>query len=773
MTTPFPQQQTPSPQPGRDPRTVLDVEVPISGNPAHPVNSAGASVYFSRTDNFVGSGIPPLDDAQRAQILADAMRSTGPGKVLLLEASGPRDGNYVEELRRALPAALEMVPPEQRPELRLFISDGRPVAGGSPNSQDQPYNDFSTFLQSLDAQRANSGTVQIDNSQSVARAVPNWNNPEVVDFYLRERVQPAIDLAKELGIGTVVVDDHIGVPAGANMNAFKRVNGFNDQQATNAITGAYERVLGTIEAAGLNTGLSTAAEPGVYGRDGPTASLRMGIDIARLAPHADIVEIQGYRNSGAAVQAMTDRLYDDVSRNFDRYRGVDEFKVALVTKANGEPLSQQTLIDQQRAIDRLEDRLGDLYRSRGAEPPAVTTSLWAHQNFHEDATLRLGDGVRDNVGRKERVQELQEALNAAGIRVDGRPLVPDGDFGGNTLSAVTQYQQQQGLPATGVADKDTQVALGIYPGLRLQTPEQLQAPPVTPPTDQTSAPTPVVPTTPDQPVASLPPQPTAPTLQVPPGLYREGSEGEGVRTLQQALNLNGAQLAADGDFGPLTRRAVEQYQRANGLQVDGIAGPQTIGHLNESLQRQQQGQTQTASVDGAAPSMTNVVADMGGAQNQLAAITRDPLYAQAQEALKTLPEGTFAERRERDNMAGALVLATRELYGTAMTSIAEVRMNARGDGVLALATGGDDEFQMRSHVGLTQGKSTPLQDSGEALLQKGLAVAQQQGTQAPGMQQQDAAPQRVEQPASAVLVAQNSPSPDTPEQGTPSRGLRV
>jgi peptidoglycan hydrolase-like protein with peptidoglycan-binding domain len=34
-------------------------------------------------------------------------------------------------------------------------------------------------------------------------------------------------------------------------------------------------------------------------------------------------------------------------------------------------------------------------------------------------------------------------------------------------------------------------------------------------------------------------------------------------------------LAADGDFGALTKAAVEDYQTAKKLEVDGMVGPQT------------------------------------------------------------------------------------------------------------------------------------------------------------------------------------------------------
>ena len=71
------------------------------------------------------------------------------------------------------------------------------------------------------------------------------------------------------------------------------------------------------------------------------------------------------------------------------------------------------------------------------------------------------------------------------------------------------------------------------------------------------------------------------SIRYPGNLMRQGSIGEGVRTVQIMLNRNGENLETDGIFGPLTLKAVVQFQRSNNLLVDGIIGAQTWGALAE------------------------------------------------------------------------------------------------------------------------------------------------------------------------------------------------
>jgi peptidoglycan hydrolase-like protein with peptidoglycan-binding domain len=76
---------------------------------------------------------------------------------------------------------------------------------------------------------------------------------------------------------------------------------------------------------------------------------------------------------------------------------------------------------------------------------------------------------------------------------------------------------------------------------------------------------------------------------------RQGAKGEGVRTLQLGLidlgfampnSTNGGASLPDGIFGPETLKCVIAFQRANGLEADGIAGAQTFAKLDALIAAQ-------------------------------------------------------------------------------------------------------------------------------------------------------------------------------------------
>jgi len=124
------------------------------------------------------------------------------------------------------------------------------------------------------------------------------------------------------------------------------------------------------------------------------------------------------------------------------------------------------------------------------------------------------------------VTALQEAL----IELDFKPGAVDGVFGVLTESAVKAFQVWANLAADGIVGPRTWEKLDDA--------------------DKSD-----------------------PTL-------KEGSKGIAVRGLQRRLNEAGYDAGEiDGLFGAKTEAAVKAYQEANGLEADGIVGPQTWDRL--------------------------------------------------------------------------------------------------------------------------------------------------------------------------------------------------
>jgi peptidoglycan hydrolase-like protein with peptidoglycan-binding domain len=102
-------------------------------------------------------------------------------------------------------------------------------------------------------------------------------------------------------------------------------------------------------------------------------------------------------------------------------------------------------------------------------------------------------------------------------------VTADGAFGPGTETALKDYQQKHGLTVDGIAGPDTFAQMGLYELI----------------------------------------------------LLKPGTSGDAVKKLQQALGI-----AADGQFGGGTQKALKDFQAKNGLEADGLAGPATLAKMS-------------------------------------------------------------------------------------------------------------------------------------------------------------------------------------------------
>ena len=125
------------------------------------------------------------------------------------------------------------------------------------------------------------------------------------------------------------------------------------------------------------------------------------------------------------------------------------------------------------------------------------------------------------------VRALQRALIASGISVKGGV---DGRFGAGTTKAVTSFQQNMRVAATGIVDQLTAQLLGLTP---------------------------------------------APTLP------KIGDSGDVVKSLQNLLITAGLTVkgGADGKFGNATKTAITAFQKAQGLAANGTLDLRTALYI--------------------------------------------------------------------------------------------------------------------------------------------------------------------------------------------------
>jgi peptidoglycan hydrolase-like protein with peptidoglycan-binding domain len=152
-------------------------------------------------------------------------------------------------------------------------------------------------------------------------------------------------------------------------------------------------------------------------------------------------------------------------------------------------------------------------------------SLQGHKVRVAEAPSERPTSILREGSRGPEVRQMQRQLSILGFK----PGPVDGIFGPITEAALKAFQKSRGLTPNGVFAQQSNTKIDRATG-----------------------------------------------LDIPKGLLREGSRGEGVEDLQRALHSRGFNPGpADGIFGPRTEGALKSFQRSRAITADGIFGPQT------------------------------------------------------------------------------------------------------------------------------------------------------------------------------------------------------
>ena len=200
----------------------------------------------------------------------------------------------------------------------------------------------------------------------------------------------------------------------------------------------------------------------------------------------------------------------------------------------------------------------------------------SHSSFHRPARLFLlitlcmmvfsssyayEDTTLYNGCKSDDVRVMQEALISLGF-LKG---TADGIFGINTENAVRRFQKKNKLVADGLAGEKTRTMILSQAGQKKTSSGAKEESPKSSP--QAAA-------------ASS----SAASSGEKYATLRQGSKGERVRSLQQALiSLGYLSGKADGVYGSQTRKAVKSFQKSKKLTADGIAGKKTLSALETAI----------------------------------------------------------------------------------------------------------------------------------------------------------------------------------------------
>lgn len=178
------------------------------------------------------------------------------------------------------------------------------------------------------------------------------------------------------------------------------------------------------------------------------------------------------------------------------------------------------------------------------------------------ATAAPSSGIPTRILRQgasgDDVKSVQTRLQALGYYAG----TIDGKYGSGTITAMQAFQSRNGLTVDGKAGSATYAVLygaNAVPAYATAAPDGAA----------TATPTP----------APATPTPSS-GWTVPTRILRKGAQGSDVKSVQTRLQALGYYAGTiDGKYGSGTASAMQEFQRRNGLVVDGKAGSNTYAKL--------------------------------------------------------------------------------------------------------------------------------------------------------------------------------------------------
>lgn len=194
----------------------------------------------------------------------------------------------------------------------------------------------------------------------------------------------------------------------------------------------------------------------------------------------------------------------------------------------------------------LYEAAGITYTASSGSSSSPSSSSSSSSTVSDSSILRYGT-------RSDEVMKLQQNLTALGLYSG----TISGHYGSITEAAVMNFQRKNGLSADGIAGAKTlaKIAEAVNGSSSSSSSNSSSSSSSSGSSGSSSS-----------------------------SLLKYGTNSEAVRTLQQNLKTLGYYTGSvTGNFGRLTKEAVYNFQKANGLSADGVAGSKTLAAITGKL----------------------------------------------------------------------------------------------------------------------------------------------------------------------------------------------